>query len=481
MSGTEVSISGGNTIDIAGVNTDEQELTLTGNTLAITNGNSVDLSGFANTDNQTLLLSGTTLAISNGNAVDLDGAINPGWRLTGNANTNPSINFIGTTDDQPLTFKTNNIVSGIISSENISLGVNSLFSNALGINNIAFGTGALFKNTNGGGNIAIGYETLYEHDFSTASEYYNIAIGYFAMRGGAATPSAFTDNIAIGKNSLYNTIAGSENVALGASTLYDNFSGGQNTAVGTYALFSGEGYLNTAVGYESLVNFSSGEENTAIGAFSGIGTSGNNFCTFIGSNSGRFLGFGSYENATALGYQARVPGDNTVSIGNTSIVTIGGYASWSLFSDGRFKKNVTENVAGIDFIMKLRPVTYNYAINETAEYLKEDYIVDKEGNLQKKECPDAIQKARNEKEKIRYSGFLAQEVEAAALELNYDFSGVVRPEHNGGLYALRYSEFTVPLVKAVQEQQEIIKTLQNSIQELKNEIDFLKNKKPTNE
>jgi trimeric autotransporter adhesin len=53
------------------VNTDNQTLTLTGNTLDISNGNSVDLSSFANTDNQTLSLSGSTLSISNGNSVNL--------------------------------------------------------------------------------------------------------------------------------------------------------------------------------------------------------------------------------------------------------------------------------------------------------------------------------------------------------------------------------------------------------------------------
>src|SRR5580765_1958317 len=32
-----------------------------------------------------------------------------GWSLTGNANTNPSTNFIGTTDAQPLIFRVNNL------------------------------------------------------------------------------------------------------------------------------------------------------------------------------------------------------------------------------------------------------------------------------------------------------------------------------------------------------------------------------------
>ncbi len=47
-------------------------------------------------------------------------------------------------------------------------------------------------------------------------------------------------------------------------------------------------------------------------------------------------------------------------------------------------------------------------------------------------------------------------MEQAAREIGYDFSGVDAPKHEHDLYGLRYAEFTVPLVKAVQEQQQII-------------------------
>ena len=53
-----------------------------------------------------------------------------------------------------------------------------------------------------------------------------------------------------------------------------------------------------------------------------------------------------------------------------------------------------------------------------------------------------------EKEKIIFSGFVAQEVEKAAKEVNYDFSGVDKPGRENGLYGLSYAEFVVPLVKA---------------------------------
>lgn len=72
VSGNDLSISGGNTVSLAGfANTDNQTLSLSTNNLAISGGNSVSLASYVNTDNQTLSLSANTLAISGGNNVSL--------------------------------------------------------------------------------------------------------------------------------------------------------------------------------------------------------------------------------------------------------------------------------------------------------------------------------------------------------------------------------------------------------------------------
>ena len=69
-------------------------------------------------------------------------------------------------------------------------------------------------------------------------------------------------------------------------------------------------------------------------------------------------------------------------------------------------------------------------------------------------------------EKIRMSGFLAQDVEAAAKKIGYDFNGVDVPKNDKSLYGLKYAEFVVPLVKAVQEQQQLIINQQKTIDDL---------------
>ena len=79
-----------------------------------------------------------------------------------------------------------------------------------------------------------------------------------------------------------------------------------------------------------------------------------------------------------------------------------------------------------------------------------------------------------DREQIRYTGFIAQEVEAAAQELGYDFSGVDKPKSEDDFYGLRYAEFVVPLVKGMQEQQELIKAQQAEIEAFKAEIKEMK-------
>ena len=76
MTGNTLAIADGNSVDLSAyvdTDTDDQTLSLTGNTLAIADGNSVDLSGYVDTDtdDQTLSLTGTDLTIADGNTIDI--------------------------------------------------------------------------------------------------------------------------------------------------------------------------------------------------------------------------------------------------------------------------------------------------------------------------------------------------------------------------------------------------------------------------
>ena len=84
-----------------------------------------------------------------------------------------------------------------------------------------------------------------------------------------------------------------------------------------------------------------------------------------------------------------------------------------------------------------------------------------------------MEQARIDKEAKSYTGFIAQEVEAAANETGFNFSGIIKPANEKSEYRLSYAEFVVPLVKAVQEQQEIISSQQIKIDSQQEQINML--------
>ena len=115
----------------------------------------------------------------------------------------------------------------------------------------------------------------------------------------------------------------------------------------------------------------------------------------------------------------------------------------------------------LDFILGLRPVTYYLDIDKLESFL---------GTADHARIKDA----EAEKSKILQTGFVAQEVEEVAIKLGYNFSGIDKPKGPKDYYSLRYAEFTVPLVKAVQELNKLNEQQQATIEVLKQENDQLK-------
>jgi hypothetical protein len=75
---------------------------------------------------------------------------------------------------------------------------------------------------------------------------------------------------------------------------------------------------------------------------------------------------------------------------------------------------------------------------------------------------------------IRRSGFIAQEVEQAAIKSGYNFSGIIKPKSAAEHYSLSYDAFVVPLVKSVQEQQQVIDQQNKKIADLEREMAEIK-------
>ncbi|RXR24073.1 tail fiber domain-containing protein [Flavobacterium stagni] len=265
-----------------------------------------------------------------------------------------------------------------------------------------------------------------------------------------------------GQLSIQNT-GGSVFVGAGSGNV-DDLTNNQNTFIGTNSgSLTSTGNLNTAIGHSSLEFNTSGLGNTAIGR----GTLATNV---IGSNNtalGRLADVSAdgLSNATAIGFNSVVNSSAKVRIGNTAVTVIEGQVAYTNPSDARFKFNIQENVPGLDFIQKLKPVTYNFDTKKFEEHLN------KSRNHETVANEDFTKSTA-----IVRTGFLAQDVEKICNDLGYNFDGLHIPDANNPTdnYGIAYSQFIMPLVKAVQEQQVIIENQKIELEKLQNEINKIR-------
>jgi trimeric autotransporter adhesin len=340
-------------------------------------------------------------------------------------------------------------------SYNTAFGAYTLVSNTTGHSNTAIGDYALYLNTTGYGNTATGKSALY----SNTTGFYNVAMGYFALRAnttgihntaiGSRALLSNTDghdNVANGDQALEANRTGDYNTATGSNALQNNTTGNGNTAFGFRSLTTNIGSYNSAFGHAALHSDSpdkcSGSYNTAFGSMASSSTT-DFICTL--------------SNTTAIGFSATVTASNQVRFGNSSVTSIGGQVSWSTLSDGRFKKNIKQNVSGLAFINQLKPASYTFDKEAVDKFMR---------------LPDsliAIQ-APSRTAPREQIGFVAQEVDSVVKKNQFVFSGVHEPANENDAYTIRYEEFVVPLVKAVQELNVGAETQQDKLMNLVNQI-----------
>jgi hypothetical protein len=243
-------------------------------------------------------------------------------------------------------------------------------------NAVAIGAGSNANNTNA---VAVGQSAAAAGDHSSAFGTGAAASQSYAQAFGYASSVSGSSGVAVGANV---TVAGSNSVGIGKSA---SAAGGDAVAIGASA--SAAGVDGTAIGY--------------------------------GSSAG-------YSNSTAIGYQAAATNSNSVTLGNGSISHI--YAqvtSITAISDRRLKQDIHDSDLGLDFIAKLKPVSYRF---------------------------------RNEDKTRRY-GFIAQDaIEALPAALRgMIFAGdrglalLERGTDTERTWRMNYGELIAPLVRAVQE------------------------------
>jgi trimeric autotransporter adhesin len=451
------------------------------------------------------------------------GGAGTGWSLIGNGGTVDATNFIGTTDNAPFNIRVNNVKAGRLDPilSNSFYGIQASFNNTTGGNNTSHGYKALFTNTTGANNTALGYGA----DVATAALTNATAIGNGAIvnasnsmqLGNAAVTQIFagtgtTATLITGGLKVTGGVLGVGKVltsdAAGVATWQTpagavagwGLTGNAGTIDGTNFigttdnvpftirtnnqsvvridpintnLFVGatSGGLNTSggnnygIGRFTLGQNTTGNRNVAIGdaALGQNTTGGNNTC--IGTSTSTTIG--NLQESSALGAGALVNATSKIRLGSTTTLTVETQLNYSTISDGRFKYNINEaDVIGLEFIKKLRPVVYNFDTKRFQEFLTQNMPEDTRKNyLDKDFAPSTA---------IRQSGFIAQEVEAAAKQTGYNFNGVHVPETKDDNYSLAYAQFTVPLVKAVQELSKQNDDLKKEMAELRSMLTALK-------
>lgn len=394
--------------------------------------------------------------------------------------------------DSSLYFNGNGVSDVNKAVENMAIGSKAMYSNTAGSENIAIGNQSMYANETGDRNTGIGVASL----FSNRSGNFNTGVGFHALFANETGNS----NVAMGNNSLSANLDGEGNIAIGSTAMFGNLNGNMNTAVGFGALFSNSsgtfnvalgsnalatnstGINNVAVGTEALTGNVQGLDNTAIGTFalyenvqgynntavgkqSGSFGNQNQYCTYLGDQA-KNNGSINLQYSTAVGANSRVTASNQVRIGDPNTVSVGGYKSWTNVSDGRYKKDIREDVKGLPFILKLRPVGYQLDLDALDLHL----------GIERPQAIQANKDAAENAQTVRQYGFIAQEVEQASKACAFDFCGVDKPQNESDLYGLRYADFVVPLVKAMQEQQEMIEEQRKYIESLEKRLTLLEDK-----
>ncbi|MEO7768962.1 MAG: tail fiber domain-containing protein [Ferruginibacter sp.] len=266
------------------------------------------------------------------------------WGLTGNAATNPSTNFIGTTDAQALVIKENNASVGRFEANSMALGTGAVVNNATHSYAIGSNAAISFSRTAAmtfGNNSSVTADS----SFAIGTVAVTTGLNSFAIGNGAATHSSnsfaigrnanigysITDALAIGTNATANysnsiaigsnTTAANKTIANAASSIALGNTAKSNStnaiAIGTGAT---TGYSLTnpiAIGVGAVVNGSNG---VAIG--SGANTSFVSNATVIGAGASASS---TANNSTAIGYNTDVTLPNEIILGdlNNQALSVG--------------------------------------------------------------------------------------------------------------------------------------------------------------
>jgi hypothetical protein len=183
-----------------------------------------------------------------------------GWNTNGNLGTDPNLNFIGTSDPTPLSFRVNNQISGLIN----HIQQNAFFGYQCGNYSMSGGNNAFFGSMSGTFNSGGEYNTFMGAGagYSNSSGSYNTVVGAHA----AYNITTALNNAVLGNDAGFSLLTGSGNLFAGKSAGHDCYIGQNNVALGMNAGNNiSSGSNNIAIGYNTPLRFAEGNNQINIG------------------------------------------------------------------------------------------------------------------------------------------------------------------------------------------------------------------------
>ncbi|NIJ52022.1 tail fiber domain-containing protein [Dyadobacter arcticus] len=236
-------------------------------------------------------------------------------------------------------------------SENTFTGALAGFRNVSGVQNTFMGASAGIRNAQGSFNSFVGFEAGANNDDGKEN-------AYFGSQSG--------------RNSKF----GLWNVFLGSKAGFNSDNSGANTFVGYESGYSSTGSQNTFIGTWAGKSNIKGDQNSSLGFSAGASNTSGRFNTYLGAWAD---GSPILENATAIGAFAKVTKDNCLVLGSSSAyVGIGisapsyhlqldysdaaklGSSTWTIWSDQRLKKDISDFTDGLDLLQQIKPVWFSY-------------------------------------------------------------------------------------------------------------------------
>jgi hypothetical protein len=254
---------------------------------------------------------------------------------------------------------------------------------------------------------------------------------------GTGPGSGGTTNAVFGLNAFSGATTGAQNTFIGRSAGAAVTTGGNNVAVGNQALLT----ATTAVA------------NTALGSIALSGISAGAYGSNTGLGYAALSGLSTYSNATGVGANTDVTGNNQVQIGDSTTTTYV-YGTVQNRSDLRDKADVRDTQLGLGFINALRPVDYKWDMRESYKPPMpnpEDAVAMAAWRESSK--VENLTHDGSKKRSRFHHGLIAQEVKAVLDAQGIDFGGFQDHKVKGGedVLSIGYDELIAPLIKAIQE------------------------------